>query len=137
VTSQNIPESEAVNQGESPQPKPPEQARSLPFARIALIGAALIAVVAIGLSLRGAGEQSTPTTAREIPAGDANAAIAQLEAKLKDNPNDAQGWQMLGWALMQTQKFPEAAQAYARATQIDPKNADYWSSLGEARVLAK
>jgi len=128
VTSQITPESDAVNQGESP--------RTIPFARIALIAAALVAVIAIGVSLRSNGEETPAATATQIPAGDANAAIAQLEAKLKDNPNDAQGWQMLGWALMQTQKFAEAAQAYARAAQIDPKKADYWSSLGEARVLA-
>jgi cytochrome c-type biogenesis protein CcmH len=137
VTSPITPESEAVNQAESPQPVALEKPRNFPIARIALIAAALIAVVAIGLSLRSANEQTASTPgATEIPAGDANAAIAQLEAKLKDNPNDAQGWQMLGWALMQTQKFAEAAQAYARATQLDAKNADYWSSLGEARVLA-
>lgn len=137
MTSQNTPESEAVNQSESPSTKMPAKQRSLPVARIALIAAAVIAVVAIGLSLRGAREQSASAPApTQMPAGDVNSAIAELEAKLKDNPNDAQGWQMLGWALMQTQKFAEAAQAYARATQIDPKKADYWSSLGEARVLA-
>lgn len=137
MTSENMPESDAVNQSESPDAKTPAAPRSLPFARIALIAAAVIAVIAIGLSLRSAGEQnaSAPSTT-QMPTGDVNSAIAQLEAKLKDNPNDAQGWQMLGWALMQTQKFAEAAQAYARATQIDPKKADYWSSLGEARVLA-
>lgn len=137
MTSENMPESDAVNQNESPAAKTPATPRSLPFARIALIAAGVIAVIAIGLSLRSAGEQTASApAATQMPAGDVNSAIAELEAKLKDNPNDAQGWQMLGWALMQTQKFAEAAQAYARATQIDPKKADYWSSLGEARVLA-
>lgn len=136
MTSQFTPESDAVNHGESPPSKNADQPRIIPFARIALIAAAFVAVIAIGLSLRSNSEDTPASAASEIPAGDANAAIAQLEAKLKDNPNDAQGWQMLGWALMQTQKFAEASQAYARATQIDPKKADYWSSLGEARVLA-
>jgi cytochrome c-type biogenesis protein CcmH len=136
VTSQNTPESEAVNQGESPQGETSVPSRNIPFARIALIGAALVAVVAIGLSLRGIGEENASPAATQMPSGDANTAIAQLEAKLKDNPKDAQGWQMLGWALMQTDKYAEAAQAYARAAQLDPKKSEYWSSLGEARVLA-
>ena len=112
--------------------------KSLPFARIALIGAAVVAVVAISLSLRDNGIGSAPPAANtaQAPQGDPNKAIADLEAKLKDNPNDAKGWQMLGWSLMQTEKFAEAGQAYARATQIDPKNSEYWSALGEARVLA-
>ena len=128
MTSDIIPESEA--------PKTAPKASGAPFARIALIGAAIIAVIAIGLSLRSEkSDTSTPTVA-EKPQGDVNTAIAQLEAKLKTNPNDAQSWQMLGWAFFQTQKFAEAGQAYARATQIDPKKGEYWSSLGEARVMA-
>ncbi len=123
-----------ANQGEPTNPK-----KQPPVARLILIGAAVIAVVAIGFSIRNnmGGAPTAPTTAAApVPQGDVNAAIATLEARLKDNPNDAQGWQMLGWALFQSQKFAEAGQAYARATQIDPKNANYWSSLGEARVLA-
>lgn len=142
MTSEITPESVAPEPhdlpGESPPPKPVLQKPSLPFARIALIGAGIIAAAAIGLSLRG-GDSKEPTSATataQMPQGDVNKAIAELEAKLKDNPNDANGWQMLGWAFFQTEKFAEAAQAYARAAQLDPKNASYWSSLGEARVLA-
>ncbi len=62
--------------------------------------------------------------------------IAALEARLKDKPNDAEGWRLLGWSLFETGKFAESSKAYARATQIDPKKAEYWSSLGEALVLA-
>ena len=128
MTSDIIPESEA--------PKTPSQAASIPFARIALIGAAVIAVAAVGLSLRNTSADPEPPTVAQAPQGDVETAIAQLEAKLKTNPNDAQSWQMLGWVFFQTQKFAEAGQAYARATQIDPKKGEYWSSLGEARVMA-
>jgi cytochrome c-type biogenesis protein CcmH len=119
--------------------EPANTKKQLPVARFVLIGAATIAAIAVGFSIRNTlnePPQSPTAIAAQMPQGDVNAAIAKLETRLKDNPNDAQGWQMLGWALFQSQKFAEAAQAYARATQIDPKNADYWSSLGEARVLA-
>ncbi|MBK7284183.1 MAG: tetratricopeptide repeat protein [Sphingomonadales bacterium] len=33
-------------------------------------------------------------------------------------------------------KFAESATAYARAVKIDPRNPDFWSAFGEARVLA-
>lgn len=99
--------------------------------------AAAVALAAVGVAAwkRTA---TTPSAAEGLPApqGDVSSMIASLEAKLKDNPNDAEGWRMLGWAFFETGKFPESATAYARATQIDPKKADYWSSLGEARVLA-
>lgn len=141
MTSEFTPESgiEKTNESkrtESVSAAARDSERSLPFARIALIGAAVIAVAAVGLSLRETSSKPEATATAQMPKGDVNSAIAELEAKLKDNPNDAQGWQMLGWALFQTQKFAEAAQAYARATQLDPKKAEYWSSLGEARVLA-
>jgi cytochrome c-type biogenesis protein CcmH len=62
--------------------------------------------------------------------------ISSLEAKLKADPNDAEGWRMLGWSFFQTQRYAEAAMAYKRATALRPDNADYWSSLGEALVTA-
>ncbi len=62
--------------------------------------------------------------------------ISSLEAKLKADPNDAEGWRMLGWSFFQTQRYAEAAMAYKRATVLKPDNGDYWSSLGEALVTA-
>jgi cytochrome c-type biogenesis protein CcmH len=136
VTSEITPESDTNLKAESENAKTPPTKKSLPFARIALIGAAVVAVSAIGLSLRNTEADPSTSIASQAPQGDVNKIISDLEAKLKDNPNDAKGWQMLGWSLMETRKFAEAAQAYARATQIDPKKSEYWSALGEARVLA-
>lgn len=62
--------------------------------------------------------------------------ISSLETKLKADPDDAEGWRMLGWSFFQTQRYAEAAMAYKRATVLKPDNADYWSSLGEALVTA-
>ena len=109
------------------------------FSRIALIGAALLAVSAIGVKLwRSGAPPEVPSTAATAPTGpqDVGAMITSLEAKLKAEPNDAEGWRMLGWSLFQTQRYAEAAMAYKRATVLKPGNADYWSSLGEALVTA-
>ncbi|WP_238995717.1 tetratricopeptide repeat protein, partial [Sphingomonas solaris] len=111
-------------------------------ARIALIAAALIALVAVGVAIW---RQRTPE-APEAAAGPGGAApaqqadvaamIAQLETKMKANPGDATGWRMLGWSYYRTERFADAAAAYRRATQADPKNAEGWSALGEALSLA-
>jgi len=109
------------------------------FSRIALVGAALLALTAIGVKLWG---DRTPDVAAAktatAPNGpqDVGAMISSLEAKLKADPNDAEGWRMLGWSFFQTQRYAEAAMAYKRATALRPDNADYWSSLGEALVTA-
>lgn len=105
-------------------------------ARWALIAAAAIALAAGGYAItkrNGAANSSDSPTKLQPEIG---SAISNLEAKLKDKPNDPEGWRMLGWSLFETGKFAESAQAYKRATQLAPKKADYWSSLGEALVLA-
>ena len=43
---------------------------------------------------------------------------------------------MLGWSFFETGRYAESATAYKRAARLKPDNSDYWSSLGEALVLA-
>jgi cytochrome c-type biogenesis protein CcmH len=70
------------------------------------------------------------------PNGHVGSMIAELEAKMRQSPNDAEGWRMLGWSYMQTGRFAESANAYGRAAALDPANADYKSAQGEALVKA-
>ena len=62
--------------------------------------------------------------------------IGQLEAKMKAQPNDPEGWRMLGWSYLQVGRNAEAATAYGRAAALDPHNNEYLSAQGEATVLA-
>lgn len=112
---------------------------ALPFGRIVLILAGLIAAAAIGIAILNNRRDADPikeTAAAQQPVGDVNSMIAQLEARLKANPGDAQGWRMLGWSYYRTERFPEAVAAYRKAVAIDPRNAEGWSALGESISLA-
>ena len=73
---------------------------SLPFARVALILAALIAVAAVAVAmLRSDDEGESPApSAVSQPVGDVASMIGGLEKKLADNPGDARGWNLLGLA---------------------------------------
>lgn len=105
------------------------------WGRWALIAAALAAVVAIAITAsRSLRQESAPKAAVADPASTPDQAITQLEAKLKADPRNLEGWQMLGWAFFQTGRYAEAATAYRRATTLAPNNATMWSSLGEAIV---
>ncbi len=108
------------------------------YAKLVLVIAGLIALSAIIFTFVNRQAQVGPATAspENTQQPDVGAMISGLEAKLKAQPNDADGWRMLGWAFFESGKYAEAATAYARATQLEPGKSEYWSSLGEARVLA-
>lgn len=109
----------------------------VPASRLALGAAIAIALAAVGVKVW---QSQTPETATEQTKAeeqpDVSVMISRLEKRLKDNPDDAEGWRMLGWSLYGTAKYAEAAQAYRRATQLEPGKAEGWSALGEALVLA-
>ena len=65
---------------------------------------------------------------------DVDAAIAKLSARLKANPSDLQGWIMLGWSYVGTQKYPEAVEAYRKAVALDPKSAGAKEGLSNALI---
>jgi cytochrome c-type biogenesis protein CcmH len=126
------------------------EAASRPLGERALLGLAfaLVAVITLGatglyLSIGRPDVASVkpqvaaaPPADGDHPQADVPTMIAQLEAGLKANPGNAEGWRMLGWSYLQTGKNAEAANAYGRAAALDPANAEYLSAQGEATVLA-
>lgn len=50
--------------------------------------------------------------------------VAKLAQRLEQNPNDAQGWTMLARSYLNTEKYSEASNAYARATALNSDDAD-------------
>jgi cytochrome c-type biogenesis protein CcmH len=105
--------------------------------RIALGAAALLALAAGGVALwRGQQADAPAPLAAGAPQPTVDEVIAKLEARLKANPDDAEGWRMLGWSYFSTERFAEAATAMKRATVLDPANPEYFSMLGEALVMA-
>lgn len=64
---------------------------------------------------------------------DIGAMMASLEARLAEQPDDLQGWKMLGRSYMELENYDEAVRAYARAVELEsPTNAQTLVDLGEA-----
>ncbi len=63
-------------------------------------------------------------------------AIAQLAARLNDNPDDLDGWIMLAESYAATDRFAEAADAFARAIALAPERAALHAARGEAVAMA-
>jgi len=129
-------------------------ARPLPAGAMPWVALGLVAVVAVCATalyaLMGHPELTSSTVAASAPAqqaaaadpqqhpmGDVSTMIAGLEGRLQQNPNDAQGWQMLGWSYMRVGRPADAAKAYGRAASLDPGNAEYLSAQGEAMVQSE
>ena len=58
--------------------------------------------------------------------------VAGLAARLAAAPDDLAGWQRLGRSYMVLQRFPAAAEAYAKAAKLAPDNVDVLLAWAEA-----
>ncbi|MDO9454417.1 MAG: c-type cytochrome biogenesis protein CcmI [Stagnimonas sp.] len=69
---------------------------------------------------------------------DIEAMVARLAAKLQAQPDDAQGWSMLGRSYFVMSRFEDAAKAYSKANELSKSaNADWLVSEGEALALSR
>jgi cytochrome c-type biogenesis protein CcmH len=67
---------------------------------------------------------STAQAAAPVDHGaDMQAAISRLADKLRQNPDDAQGWALLGRTYKATQHYPEARDAFKHALYVEPGDA--------------
>ena len=62
--------------------------------------------------------------------------VAALAKRLEQNPNDVQGWTMLGRSYTSMEKYKEARDAYAKATALKSDDADLWADYAFAMAMA-
>jgi cytochrome c-type biogenesis protein CcmH len=82
-------------------------------------------------ALAPAGAQSAQAGGQQ---GDVEALVKRVEKRVADNPNDADGWRMLGWSYYSTGRFKDAVGAYRRAADLQKDNPTLKALLGEAMV---
>jgi len=80
---------------------------------------------------------SAPTQvpqAADARAGALSDVVQQLEQRMAEQPDDVEGWLLLGRTYMQLQRFPDARRAYAAALEVAPV-AEAKLGLAEADIL--
>ena len=85
-----------------------------------------------------------PTTSSSAPAQppaersqeQIQANVEKLAKRLESNPSDAQGWTMLARSYSSMEKYAEAANAYAKLTELKPNDADLWAEYAFATAMA-
>jgi cytochrome c-type biogenesis protein CcmH len=81
-------------------------------------------------------EQPGPASPGPMSQEQVAANVAKLAERLKQNPNDPQGWTMLARSYMMQEKFSDAAAAYEKLTALSANDADVWADYAEALALA-
>jgi len=103
---------------------PPAPWAALTAAGVLVIGSALLYIAWSNWSWRAAPAADSPQTM-----------VARLARQLEENPNNIEGWLMLGRSYAVLQELPLALRAYERADRLGAgKNVE--ALLGEAEVLA-
>ncbi len=67
---------------------------------------------------------------------DVTTMMARLRDRLAQQPDDVEGWVMLGRSAATLGDYDEAAAAYGRALALDGERAEVYAALGEVQVLA-
>jgi len=120
---------------------PSTPSRRVAPATIALVlaGLLLAATAAIALFGSGGGEAgSGNSSVNAMAPGQAppiDAMVASLQQRLRQDPDNHEGWYLLGMTWRGAGRFREAEQAFRRAAELAPRNADYAAYLGEILLI--
>lgn len=105
---------------------------------VIVVGGGLYAVLGSpGLpDLPYAGRAAERAVARHQMPTDLNKAVADLEAKLKANPDNLDGWILLGRTEAARQNWHKSADAMRHAVALAPKRDDLLTAYAEIQVMA-
>ena len=65
------------------------------------------------------------------------ALVERLAAKMRENPDDPEGWRLLGRSFSVMGRFPQAAEAYAKAAELAPRDAQTLVDFADALAMAR
>jgi cytochrome c-type biogenesis protein CcmH len=63
--------------------------------------------------------------------------VERLAARLRESPDDVEGWKLLGRSYGALGRFPESAEAYARAAARDPRDAQLLADFADVLAMAQ
>ena len=114
----------------------------------AAIGIAALAVLSVAASMTAGAILTQPKAVPVSPQAPAAsqarpdldtivARVEALEQRLEANPDDLDGWKMLGRSFMSLNRPREAVGAWSRAAQIAPSDPDVRAALAQLMDLAR
>ncbi len=120
--------------------KPAPAARALPVAVLALAVVAPLGAFVLYLDLGSPHLPGQPLAQRHAGAQSDTrqdeSLVAQLAERLKDRPDDAQGWTLLARSLGTLGRHDEAVAAWRNVRRLTPDSSEALGGLGEALIQA-
>ena len=103
-----------------------------------LVGVTLpLAALAVYFAVGTPGAVSEPPGHGTLSAGQIEVMVERLAARLRENPDDADGWKMLGRSYAVLGRFGEAVDAYAKAALRAPRDAQLLADFADALAMAR
>jgi cytochrome c-type biogenesis protein CcmH len=111
---------------------------SWPGRKSALVVGAAVPVLAFALYLA-VGDPGAMQRAGEhtVSAAQIEAMLDRLAARLRENPEDADGWKLLGRAYSVMGRFKEASDAFSQAALRAPRDAQLLADFADALAMAR
>jgi len=98
---------------------------------------ALAVYVAVGNPRSLAPQSAESGSSHGLSVQQFEALVSRLAARLKDKPEDAEGWMMLGRSYAVLGRFGEASEAYAKAAARMPRDAQLLADYADALAMAR
>lgn len=102
-----------------------------------LIGGLAVAVPVLAVVIYLAVGSPDAMVPQQADAHAVDAMVGRLAARLKENPDDARGWQLLARSYQVLERFQESAAAYAKAAALAPRDAQLLADFADALAMAR
>jgi cytochrome c-type biogenesis protein CcmH len=96
-----------------------------------------VPLLAVAIYLATGNPRALDLRAAGPDAAQVEAMVARLAAKLRENPDDAEGWKLLGRSYSVMGRFGEAVDAFAKAAQRSPRDAQLLADFADALAMAR
>jgi len=102
------------------------------------IGAGIpVAALALYLATGTPGALAPQADEASITAHQLEGMVERLAVRLRESPDDVEGWKLLGRSYSVLGRFPEAADAYAKAAARDPRDAQLLADFADVLAMAR
>lgn len=120
----------------------PRAGSGKPWATIVVIALAIPLLATYGYehlgnpaAIEAPAAEAAPALADGVTNDQVEVLVKQLAERMKSNPDDLEGWTLLARTYAAMQKFPEAAQAFERATALSPNDASLLADRADVMAV--